>query len=71
MTTRQALPYFKIMTLNLTDDEASALAKHLRQAIEHDLYPLALRLDPLKAILANLEPAARARNRCPRRRPDQ
>ncbi len=29
------------MTLNLTDDEARALAKHLRQAIDYDPYPLA------------------------------
>jgi hypothetical protein len=45
-----------VMTLDLTDDEAHALAKHLRQALEFDPYPLALRLDPLKTILAKLEP---------------
>ena len=44
------------MTLDLTDDEARALAKHLRQAIDHHRYPLAPRLNPLKAILAKLEP---------------
>jgi hypothetical protein len=44
------------MTLDLTDDEAAALAKHLRHAIDYDRYPLAPRLDPLKAILAKLEP---------------
>jgi hypothetical protein len=46
------------MTLDLTDDEAAALAKHLRQALDYDPYPLAPRLDPLKAILAKLQPPA-------------
>lgn len=31
------------------------LAKHLRQAIDEARYPLAPRLDPLKAILSKLE----------------
>lgn len=44
------------MNLDLTDDEARALAKHLRQAVDYDPYPLAPRLDPLKAILAKLDP---------------
>jgi hypothetical protein len=44
------------MTLDLTDDEARALTKHLRQAIDYDPYPLALRLDPLKSVLAKLDP---------------
>jgi hypothetical protein len=44
------------MTLNLTDDEARALTKHLRQTLDDHRYPLAPRLDPLKAILAKLEP---------------
>jgi hypothetical protein len=44
------------MTLDLTDDEAAALAKHLRHAIEYDPFPYAPRLDPLKAILAKLDP---------------
>jgi hypothetical protein len=46
------------MTLDLSDEEAAALTKHLRQAIDRDPYPLAPRLDPLKAILAKLEPVA-------------
>ncbi len=46
------------MTLDLTDDEARALAKHLRQALDETRFPLAPRLDPLKAILAKLEPPA-------------
>ena len=44
------------MTLDLTDEEAAALTKHLRQAIDDARYPLAPRLNPLKAILAKLEP---------------
>jgi len=44
------------MTLDLTDDEARALAAHLRHALEYDPYPYAPRRDPLKAILAKLEP---------------
>jgi hypothetical protein len=37
------------MTLDLTDQEAAALTRHLRQAIDYDPYPFAPRLDPLKA----------------------
>ena len=37
------------MTLDLSDDEAAALTKHLRQALDEARYPLALRLDPLNA----------------------
>lgn len=44
------------MTLDLTEDEATALAKHLGDAIDYARYPFAPRLDPLKAILAKLEP---------------
>jgi hypothetical protein len=46
------------MTRDLTEEEAAALTKHLRQAIDYDPYPLAPRLAPLKAILAKLEPEA-------------
>jgi hypothetical protein len=46
------------MTLDLTDDEAAALVAHLRHALEYDPFPYAPRLDPLKAILAKLEPPA-------------
>ena len=49
------------MTLDLTDDEARALAKYLRQALDYARFPLLPRLDPLKAILAKLEPACAAR----------
>jgi hypothetical protein len=34
------------MHLDLTDDEADALAKHLRQALDEARYPLAPRLKP-------------------------
>jgi hypothetical protein len=44
------------MTLDLTDDEAAALAKHLRQTLDYARFPYAPRLDPLKAILAKLDP---------------
>ena len=40
------------MTLDLTEDEARALAKHLRQGLDYDPFPLAPQPDPLKAILA-------------------
>ncbi len=42
--------------LDLTDDEERALSALLRRAIDYDPYPLAPRLDPLKAILAKLDP---------------
>jgi len=45
-------------TLDLTDDEKLALVAHLRHALEYDPFPFAPRLDPLKAILAKLEPSA-------------
>ena len=47
------------MTLDLTDEEAAALTKHLRQAIDYARFPLAPRLDPLKAILAKLSRPSR------------
>jgi hypothetical protein len=48
----------RIMTLDLTGDEAAALASCLRHVIEDDRFSLAPRLNPLKAILAKLEPPA-------------
>lgn len=50
--THQEALYFQIMTRDPTDDEVRTLARHLRQAIDYARYPLAPRLDPLKAILA-------------------
>jgi hypothetical protein len=44
------------MTSDLTDDEAHALAKRLHRALDDDPFSFAPRLDPLKAILAKLEP---------------
>jgi hypothetical protein len=48
------------MTFDLTDEEAAALLRHLRQAIDYDPSPWAPRLDPFKAILAKLEPPSAA-----------
>jgi hypothetical protein len=56
--TRAFSSHIRIMTLDLTDDEAAARAAHLRHALEYDPFPYAPRLDPLKAILAKLEPPA-------------
>ena len=42
------------MTLDLTEGEARALAKHLRHAIDYNSYAHAPRLDPLKAIRVKL-----------------
>jgi hypothetical protein len=44
------------MTLDLTDEEALALAPHLRGALDYARYPFAPRLDPLKSVLAKLDP---------------
>jgi hypothetical protein len=57
------------MNLELTDEEPAALTRHLRQAIDYDPYPLGLRLDPLKAILAKLEPSKPAPERLPPLKP--
>jgi hypothetical protein len=44
------------MTLDLTDDEALALAQFLRHTIDDDRYPPSPRRAPLKAILEKLDP---------------
>ena len=44
------------MNLDLTDEEPAALARRLREALDYARYPFAPRLDPLKAILAKLDP---------------
>jgi hypothetical protein len=49
---------FEGMTLDLTDDEKPALVAHLKHAFEYDPFLYAPRLDPLKSILAKLEPPA-------------
>jgi hypothetical protein len=57
------------MTLDLTDEEAAALMRCLRRAIDDDPYFLAPRLDPLKAILAKLEPPKPQPERLPPLKP--
>ena len=44
------------MNLDLTDEEHAALLRLVKRTIDEDRYPLSPRLDPLKAILAKLEP---------------
>lgn len=44
--------------LDLTDEEKRALIALLRRTLDYARFPLAPRLDPLKAILAKLEPPA-------------
>ena len=46
------------MVLDLTEDEKVSLVRLLRHAIDDDPFPHAPRLDPLKAILAKLDPPA-------------
>jgi hypothetical protein len=46
------------MNLDLTDDEERALVQLLRRAMDEERYFLSPRLDPLKAILAKLDPPA-------------
>ena len=41
--------------LDLTDDEKRALIALLKRTLEYARFPLAPRLDPLKAILAKLD----------------
>lgn len=50
------------MPLDLTHDERVALVRLLCRTLDDDPYPMAPRLDPLKAILAKLEPPGRDRN---------
>jgi hypothetical protein len=44
------------MTLDLSDPEADALARLLRDAIDRDHYPLSPPIRTLRAILAELKP---------------
>jgi hypothetical protein len=48
------------MTIEFSDPERRALVDHLRRSIASDPYPLAPRLRPLRAVLAKLDPPARA-----------
>ena len=45
-------PYLREMMLDLTEEETGALARLLSRQIEDDRYPLSLRIQMLKAILA-------------------
>jgi hypothetical protein len=42
--------------LDLTDDEAAALIKELRDIVENDRYPFSPRIRTLRAILNKLRP---------------
>jgi hypothetical protein len=42
--------------LELTDDEAQALVRVIREAIDSDRFPLSPRVQVLRAILARLKP---------------
>jgi hypothetical protein len=57
--------------IDLTDDELAAPAALIPRAIEQDGFPLAPRLDPLRSVLAKLEPDknANAQPSNPKRRP--
>jgi hypothetical protein len=46
------------MALDLTEDEKLALVRLLRKTLDEDRFPFAPRLDPIKAILAKLDPPA-------------
>ena len=54
---------------DLNTEERAALIGLLPETLESARFPLAPRLDPLKAILAKLELPARSPNRCRRSRP--
>lgn len=43
-------------TLDLTDDETADLAALLRRTIAADPFPMAPRLEPIKAILSKIDP---------------
>jgi hypothetical protein len=49
------------MITDLTDEEVGTLIKLVRRTIEEDRFTLSPRLDPLKAILAKLEPPPKSR----------
>jgi hypothetical protein len=46
-------------TIDLTDAEHAALVALIRRAIEEDRFPRAPRLDPLRTVLAKLDPDSR------------
>jgi hypothetical protein len=44
------------MTLDLTDDETTALAQELHDIVENDRYPFSPRIRTLRAVLNKLRP---------------
>jgi hypothetical protein len=57
----RARPYIRAMHLDLSDDEAAALAQELHEVVDNDRYPFSPRIRTLRAILAKLRPGAGAR----------
>jgi hypothetical protein len=53
---RSVVPGVRWIQFDLTDEEASALRKLLAEAIDYDRYPLSLRIQALRRILAKFEP---------------
>jgi hypothetical protein len=47
---------FRVMTLDLTDEETGELTRLLAKAIDDDRYPLSPRIQTLKAILGKIRP---------------
>ena len=46
---------------SIADDEVQTLIRLVRRAIDDDRYPMAPRLDPLKTLLAKLDPPKTSR----------
>jgi hypothetical protein len=55
---RSVLPGVRWIQFDLTDEEVSALRKLLADAIDYDRYPLSLRVQALRYILAKFGPLA-------------
>jgi hypothetical protein len=55
---RSVLPGVRWIQFDLTDEEVSALRKLLADAIDYDRYPLSLRIQALRRILAKFGPLA-------------
>jgi hypothetical protein len=53
---RSVVPGVRWIQFDLTDEEASALRKLLADAINYDDYPLSLRIQALRRILAKFGP---------------
>ena len=57
---RSVLPGVRWIQFDLSNEEVSALQKLLTNAIENDRFPLSLRIQALRCILAKLGPLATA-----------